>query len=70
MLVMSTPQEGQHHDLFQIKELFEEICQLLKEAGIDLDGLFLNADHSLTVRVLNGFVRQKISFPIQAKSSQ
>jgi transposase len=44
MLAMSTQQKGQHHDLFQIKELFQEICQLLKAAGIDLDGLFLNAD--------------------------
>jgi hypothetical protein len=37
-------QEGQHHDLFEIKQLFEEICQMLKEAGIDVAGLFLNAD--------------------------
>jgi transposase len=44
MLAMSTPQEGQHHDLFQIQELFGEICSLLKEAGISLNGLFLNAD--------------------------
>lgn len=44
MLAMSTPQEGQHHDLFQIQELFDEICSLLKEAEINLDGLFLNAD--------------------------
>lgn len=44
MLAMSTPQEGQHHDIFQIQALFEEICSLLKEAGIDLKGLFLNAD--------------------------
>lgn len=44
MLAMSTPQEGQHHDLFQIQTLFEEICTLLKEAGIKLEGLFLNAD--------------------------
>lgn len=44
MLVMSTLQEGQHHDLFEIKSLFEEMCQLLKEAGIDVEGLFLNAD--------------------------
>ena len=44
MLAMSTPQEGQHHDLFQIQELFNEICVLLKEAGLDLKGLFLNAD--------------------------
>lgn len=44
MLSMSTPQEGQHHDLFQIQQLFDEICNLLKEAGIDLKDLFLNAD--------------------------
>lgn len=44
MLAMSTPQAGQHHDLFQIQELFDEICSLLKEAGINLKGLFLNAD--------------------------
>lgn len=44
MLSMSTPQEEQHHDLYQIKELFDELCQLLKEAGIELEGLFLNAD--------------------------
>jgi hypothetical protein len=29
-LDMSTPREGQHHDLFQIQELFDEICSLLK----------------------------------------
>lgn len=44
MLAMSTPQEGQHHDLFEIQALFDEICTMLKEAGINLDGLFLNAD--------------------------
>ena len=44
MLAMSTPQAGQHHDLFAIQELFDEICGLLKAAGIDLKGLFLNAD--------------------------
>ena len=44
ILAMSTPQEGQHHDLFQIRELFNKNCVLLKEAGLDLKGLFLNAD--------------------------
>ena len=44
MLSMSTPQQGQHHDLFEIQTLFNEICAMLKEAGISLDGLFLNAD--------------------------
>lgn len=44
MLAMSTPQEGQHHDLFEIQTLFDEICSMLKQASINLDGLFLNAD--------------------------
>ena len=44
MLGMSTPQEGRHHDLFQIKELFQEISLILKDADINTDGLFLNAD--------------------------
>lgn len=44
MLAMATPQEGQHHDLFQIQALFQEIGEILKQAGIDLNGLFLNAD--------------------------
>jgi transposase len=44
ILGMSTPQEGQHHDLFEIEVLFKEICNLVKKAGINLKGLFLNAD--------------------------
>jgi hypothetical protein len=35
MLYGASPQEGQHHDLFQLKELFEEICQFLAAAGIE-----------------------------------
>lgn len=44
VLAMSTPQAGEHHDLFEIQTLFEEICTRLKEAGICLKGLFRNAD--------------------------
>ena len=33
MLAMCTPQEGQHHDLFQIQELFGEICGPLGRGG-------------------------------------
>ena len=32
------------HDLFEIEMLFKEICSLVKKAGINLKGLFLNAD--------------------------
>ena len=44
ILGMSTPQEGRHHDLFEIETLFKEICDLMKKASINLKGLFLNAD--------------------------
>ncbi|HEY9300100.1 MAG TPA: IS5 family transposase [Phormidium sp.] len=44
ILAMSTPQEGQHHDLYQIQPVFEQLCQQLLAAGIDLKGVFLNAD--------------------------
>lgn len=35
---------GEHHDLYQIREIFQQLCDILKEVGIDVDGLFLNAD--------------------------
>lgn len=44
MISIATPQAGQHNDLYQIKELFEQLCSILKEADISLDGLLLNAD--------------------------
>jgi transposase len=44
MLACSCPIAGQHHDLFQIKQVLQELRALLKEAGIDTVGLFLNAD--------------------------
>lgn len=44
MLACATPQAGNHHDLFEIEKLFEELCVLLESAQINLKGLFLNAD--------------------------
>ncbi|WP_420147907.1 IS5 family transposase [Spirosoma sp.] len=44
MLACATPQAGNHHDLFEIEKLFEELCLLLESAKINLKGLFLNAD--------------------------
>ncbi|QMU30987.1 IS5 family transposase [Adhaeribacter radiodurans] len=44
MLAGSYPVAGQHHDLYQIRQVFEELGALLKEADIDIAGLFLNAD--------------------------
>lgn len=44
ILCCATPQEGQHNDLFELQTLFEQMCQFLIAAGIDVKGLFLNAD--------------------------
>lgn len=59
MLTMATPQEGQHHDLFGIRQLFEEICQMLKQAGIDTEGLFLNADPGFDSQEFKDFCGEK-----------
>lgn len=40
----SQPISGQHHDLFEIKEHFTEIVEMVSASGIELDHLFLNAD--------------------------
>lgn len=49
---MATPQSGNHHDLHDIQLLFEELCQLLIEADIDLRGVFLNADSGFDAQAL------------------
>lgn len=59
MLAMATPQEGQHHDLYQIQELFEQLCQLLLQAGIDLKGVFLNADPGFDSQAFRQVCEQK-----------
>lgn len=43
-LVVGPPQEGNHNDLYKIEALFEQMCALLEQAGIDLRGVFMNAD--------------------------
>ncbi|WP_052733012.1 transposase [Hymenobacter terrenus] len=41
---MATPQAGNHHDTFGLGRVFAELCDLLVQAGLSLDGVFLNAD--------------------------
>lgn len=43
-LSIATPRSGHHHDLNDIQELFDELCAVLIEAGINLNGVFINAD--------------------------
>lgn len=44
MLACSEPISGEHNDLYQISECFRNLCLFLQEAGINLEGVFLNAD--------------------------
>lgn len=44
LLACSSPVSGAHHDLYEIELVFKELCSLLQEAGIEMKGLFLNAD--------------------------
>jgi transposase len=51
-LAVATPQAGQHHDTFQLEALFTELCQVLEAAGLNVNGLFLNADKAFDVASL------------------
>ncbi|MEJ8802066.1 hypothetical protein [Pontibacter sp. H249] len=44
LLACSGPVAGNHHDLFEIEKVFKQLTELLREAGLEVDGLFLNAD--------------------------
>ena len=43
-LAMSEPQEGNHSDLYEIKERVDELIVQLQNNGLETDGLFNNAD--------------------------
>lgn len=58
-LAMATPQAGNHNDLFDIKGLFEEMCNLLQQAGIDLKGVFMNADAGFDAQVVREQCEEK-----------
>lgn len=63
MIACASPQEGQHNDLYNIKELFEELCQMLIKAGIDVKGLFLNADAGFDSQELRQSCKDKEIHP-------
>lgn len=44
LLAISEPISGEHNDLSQIRQHFEELIRWLKKADIAIEGLFLNAD--------------------------
>ncbi len=44
VLATSTPNSGNHNDLFNIEQTFEELTTMLEYGTISVDGLFMNAD--------------------------
>lgn len=58
-LAIATPQSGNHNDLYEIETLFEEMCGLLNQAGIDLKGVFLNADAGFDAEVVKQVCTRK-----------
>lgn len=59
MLAMATPQGGNHHDLHQIQSMFEELTDLLTQAGIDVRGIFMNADPGFDSQPLRNLCEKK-----------
>ena len=51
-LAVASPQAGNHHDVFDIETSFGELCTLVEEAHISLEGLFLNADSGFDAKGL------------------
>lgn len=51
-VAMAEPQAGNHNDAYQIRELFEQMCFLLRSAGISLKGVFMNADAGFDTEAL------------------
>jgi len=58
-VAMATPQSGNHHDLYEIKPLFEQMCQSLEDADIAVKGIFLNADAGFDAEQLHTLCREK-----------
>jgi len=58
-LAMATPQAGNHNDLYAIEELFKQMCALLKQAGISLKGIFMNADAGFDAESLRELCSEK-----------
>lgn len=44
MLAVSEAQSGEHNDLYDISNLFEEMIEVLGQADINCKGIFVNAD--------------------------
>lgn len=58
-LMMAEPQAGQHNDVYEIRFLFDQMCQLLQTAGISLKGVFMNADAGFDTQEMRTLCAEK-----------
>lgn len=62
-LACSDPMCGQHNDLFDITKTVSKILTILKQAHIEIDGLFLNGDAGFDAKSLRQICEQHGIFP-------
>ena len=43
-ICVGEPQNGKQNDLFDINKIFRQMLEILEEAEVSLEGVFLNAD--------------------------
>ena len=58
-IALSEPQAGNHHDVYEIRPIFEAMCKLLEDAGISLQGVFMNADAGFDSEALRTLCAEK-----------
>ena len=71
--MLASPQEGQRNDLYNIKALFEELCQMLVKAGISINGLFLNANSGFDSKELRQICKDKkveVNIDVNSRNSK
>ncbi|MBV6653588.1 MAG: transposase, partial [Mameliella sp.] len=62
-LACSDPISGQHNDLFDIAKTVSKMLVTLRQAQIEVDGLFLNADAGFDAKTLRQLCDQYGIFP-------
>lgn len=62
-LACSEPTSGQHNDLFEIAKTVSKMLTTLRQAQIEVDGLFLNGDAGFDAKVLRQLCDQFGIFP-------
>ncbi len=55
-LALSSPMAGNHHDFYKIEESMDEIIATMEQAGIHIEGLFVNADSGFDSKKLRDYL--------------